>query len=458
MIENLVGALRLIAAEPPAPDPPRRVSRDWLILAVGIGGALLEFFLRTDLVDPLAWFAMTIGATAATLWRRSHPLPMVVAVFTMMVPLTVVSGLRHEEPTGMYSAALLLLLPFALGRWASGRHILIGLGVMLCQYGVSLVFDRQDVSDHIVGFFVFFLPVEFGAMVRYRVWRRERELDEVRLRERADLARDLHDTVAHHVSAIAVRAQAGRAVAAQTDDLAVASRVSLDALAVIEREASRTLTEMRAMVRTLRPDSDSHSVGPRDRGRNSGAQPSSAVDRWPGLLRLRGDGAVAPRAPQPGLADLAQLGDGLDGLVTLEIELTGELDGLGSGVQSTLFRVAQESITNAIKHAADATMVRVVVTGAPDEVSVTVTDDGRIAANHPEQWESGYGLRGMAERVSLMGGVFHAGPAPRPIEEPDSSRSAGGEATPGATQGWQVEAVLPLDGGAEGVEQEMEDQ
>ena len=82
--------------------------------------------------------------------------------------------------------------------------------------------------------------------MRYRASSRLRETDQVKLREREQLARELHDTVAHHVSAIAIRAQAGRALAPSRPDAAV------DALEVIEEEASRTLDELRAMVGALR--------------------------------------------------------------------------------------------------------------------------------------------------------------------------------------------------------------
>jgi signal transduction histidine kinase len=101
--------------------------------------------------------------------------------------------------------------------------------------------------------------------VRYRASSRLREIDQVKLRERQQLARELHDTVAHHVSAIAIQAQAGRTVAADRPDAA------LRALETIEEAASRTLAEMRSMV---------------------------------GVLR---DGDEPERAPQPGVADIERL-------------------------------------------------------------------------------------------------------------------------------------------------------
>ena len=113
-------------------------------------------------------------------------------------------------------------------------------------------------------------PVVLGAAVRFQAAYRRRERDQVKLLEREQLARELHDTVAHHVSAIAIRAQAGRVVAATDPDAAV------DALAVIEAEASRAL----------------------DRDAAHGAARCATGDE-------------ADLAPQPGVADLERLARGI---------------------------------------------------------------------------------------------------------------------------------------------------
>ena len=202
----------------------------------------------------------------------------------------------------------------------------------------------------------------------------------MKLLEREQLARELHDTVAHHVSAIAIRAQAGRVVA--PSDRAAA----LDALRVIEEEASRTLTEMRAMVGALR------------------------------------DGAEADLAPQRGVADIDRLaGDGHD-RPEVAVERTGDLERLRPTVDAALYRLAQESITNARRHARHATRIRVLIRGDVDLVHLTVVDDGDASAFDPRT-ASGFGLVGMAERAKLLGGTFEAGP----------NRS----------RGWTVDVALP---------------
>jgi signal transduction histidine kinase len=195
------------------------------------------------------------------------------------------------------------------------------------------------------------------------------------------LARELHDIVAHHVSAVAVQAQAGRVVAASRPEAAV------EALWVIEQEASRALEEMRSMVGSLR----------------------------------RGD--QADLRPQQGVRDLCRLERLDEGSVPrVKVTLAGELDELRPSVDAACFRLAQEGVTNALRHARRASEVQVRVDGGRDLVRLTVVDDGE-AGNVPTPAASGFGLIGMAERAELLGGTFDAGP------------NAGG--------GWTVEATLP---------------
>jgi signal transduction histidine kinase len=215
--------------------------------------------------------------------------------------------------------------------------------------------------------------------VRYRATARERAIEEVKSREREELARELHDTVAHHVSAIAVQAQAGRTVAASDPERAA------EVLAVIEEAASRTLEEMRAMVGTLR------------------------------------GGAEADLAPQQGVADLGRLAGERPGGLRVDVDVDPAFGRLGPAVDSAIYRIAQESVTNAVRHARRASRIRVELRDDGDLVRLSVTDDGDVVAIGPVG--GGFGLLGMTERAELVGGRLEAGPAP------------------GA--GWRVVAVLP---------------
>jgi signal transduction histidine kinase len=263
--------------------------------------------------------------------------------------------------------AYVVLLPYALFRWASGREAALGLVIVLTAYAVGIASDFTGVVDAVAASVFLLFPAVVGLSVRYWATARSRELDQMKLREREQLARELHDTVAHHVSAIAIRAQAGRVVSVADPHAAV------EALEVIEQEASRTLAEMRLIV---------------------------------GVLRR---GETAALAPQPGLSDIERLGLAGHG-PPVDVTLSGDLDGLPPSVGTALYRIAQESVTNAMRHARRATRVTVSVVGDRDCVRLTVRDDGEPAA--AARNSEGFGLVGMSERATLLGGTFEAGPRP----------------------------------------------
>ena len=140
-----------------------------------------------------------------------------------------------------------------------------------------------------------------------------------------------------------------------------------------------------------------------------------------GALR---QGEEADLAPQRGVADIARLSERAGERPHVEVDLSGNLDGLRPSVDAALYRLAQESITNAVRHARHATHIRVTVRGEDDCVRLTVGDDGDAGAFDPRS-SPGFGLIGMAERAMLLGGTLEAGP----------NRS----------RGWTVQAVLPRD-------------
>jgi signal transduction histidine kinase len=133
---------------------------------------------------------------------------------------------------------------------------------------------------------------------------------------------------------------------------------------------------------------------------------------------------VAALAPQQGVADLESLVGSVGEGPRVRVELSGDLADLGAPVGAAIYRIAQESITNAARHARHATRIDVRVVGDKEWIRVTVDDDGDAgsAGRNP----AGYGLIGMTERATLLGGTFVAGPA--------------------AERGWSVEAVLPRTG------------
>lgn len=366
--------VRSILAEPRAPDPPARVWRDWVLVGALLVTAMGEAIFRDDVPARPLVTVVALLVIPVLLWRRTHPLLATAVGWGGALVLHLPAVAEGNPDIGLYSMGGIVLLPYALYRWASGPEALVGTAIVAVPAALGLA--ASGTLEDLIGGTTFLVAVfALGAAVRYRAVARQREVQQARTNERGELARELHDTVAHHVSAIAIQAQAGRAVAAIDPASAV------EALAVIEAEASRTLHEMRTMVRVLR------------------------------------DGEAADYAPQRGISDLDEL-TRMSPLV--QVHRDGDLAGLPQPVEAAVYRICQESVTNAIRHALNATAVTVRVTGDVGVVRLRVHDDGE--AVRPGAGV-GYGLLGMAERAKLLGGACQAGP------------DLGG--------GWTVEATLP---------------
>ncbi|WP_437780759.1 sensor histidine kinase [Sorangium sp. So ce1097] len=353
-----------------------------LVAAFAVIGSL-EAAFRAELPWRAASLIVGVGLLPTLLWRRTRPLLMVAIAFGTAATMDVAALVAGDGSPGLHAMAYLLLLPYALFRWGAGREATIGLPIIATAASVDLISAQAPIRDVIGGFAVLLSTVALGAAVRYRDRVRLREIEEAKVAERERIARDLHDTVAHHVSAIAIRAQAGLAAAPARPEAPV------DALRVIEGEASRALGEMRAMVRLLRRDEP------------------------------------AELAPSPRVSDIERFASSPAAGPPVEVKLTGSFDDVPSSVSAAIFRLAQESITNACRHARQATRIDVDVTADSASVRLRVTDDGHGAhARRPAS--RGYGLVGMVERAELLGGTCHAGPGPH--------------------GGWTVTAVLPRNG------------
>lgn len=367
--------LRSVWSEPAPPDPPRPRRRDLALLALLLALVTLEAALRPEVPHRAAWFGIALLILPALLWRRTRPLAAVAYAIGLSSAATLLLGAQ----SGFDTLGAMLLLPYALFRWGSGRDIVLGAAIVIVGGGIGTLGTGLSAADTAGGFTVLFAAVVLGLALRYRAGAAAREVERIRLLEREQLARELHDTVAHHVSAIAIRAQAGLATAATVPDAAV------DALRVIESEAARTLTEMRAIVRALRA------------------------------------GRAAELEPDPGIGDLAGLARPAGGGPAVEVRVGGAVGGLPPAVGAAVYRLAQESVTNAVRHARNATRVQVRVQADDTEVTLSVRDDGAQRPPGPP----GFGRLGMRERAALLGGSCTSGPA----------RDGGG---------WEVTAVLPV--------------
>ncbi|MDQ1621207.1 MAG: hypothetical protein QOE19_3776 [Actinomycetota bacterium] len=377
MISSVVRSLR---DEPRAAAPPTRVWWDWALVAFLLLTAALEGIFRTDVPWRPVAIVLAVALVFPLLWRRTHPLAVVAVVFGAVIVLNLVTLINGPDTSvGLNTMIYVVLVPYALLRWGSGREVMIGLPIIVVAGLLGIASDFNGFGEAAAGFVFLMFPAVLGALVRFWTTARTREIDQVRLREREQLARELHDTVAHHVSAMVVRAQAGRVMAPSDPEAAI------DALRVIEEEGSRTLAEMRTMV---------------------------------GALRDRDD---ADLTPQNGVSDIKRLARNVDDQPRVQVGLTGDLDGLGPAVGAAAYRIAQESVTNALRHARNATWIDVHVAGDGDAIRLTVRDDGDQV--HPSSVNAGYGVVGMTERAALLGGTLEAGPGP--------------------DHGWVVDALLP---------------
>ena len=349
---------------PLALDPPEQSWRDWLLTFALAAAGLLEGFLRSD----VGWRPVVIGvAVVAPLvipWARAYPLPATIIVVGGY-------GVLHLEMliTGVESALVnpftLLVLTHVLVRWAPGRQIAIGLGAAAACWMIAWSIPSENLTGMVMKSIAISLPVLSGAAMRHLSELRHARARESRFRERHQIARELHDTLAHRMTAIAIQAQAGRAVATSNPGAV------LETLETIEETASSSLQDMRQIIGVLRD----------------------------------GDASIESHHA---VSDIERIFNTGTGDIPVSVQLEGVLDDLGSSVEAGLFRVVQESITNARRYARNASRIVVRINGSTDTVHLTVTDDGDPVRPNARVG-SGYGIIGMTERVSLLGGQLSAG-------------------------------------------------
>src|SRR5262245_57327859 len=358
-------------------DRLRRVDpRIWdALLALGVVVAgVLGFALRSLRPDePPAWvgFALAIVGGTSLAWRRRAPLT--VATFVSAVVAT--ASLLGYWPE--FVLLLWIAVYSAAAYTERDRLIRVLLPVAILTATAISIGERWDrglnwieiLSDLV---FTFGIPFLVGRMTFNRRRRivREREIAtrEAVAAERAAIARELHDVVAHHMSVMVVQAGAARAVNA-SDPAAAA-----EALRQIEASGRTGLAEMRRLLEVLKAEEN-------------------------------GDG----REPQPGLARLDELLNSMraSGL-PVEAVVEGARRPLPPGVDLSAYRIVQEALTNALRHAGGAS-ARVVGRYEPDALELEIADDGPGPTEDPEA-SGGHGLIGMRERVQLFGGELDAGP------------------------------------------------
>ena len=312
--------------------------------------------------------ALALAQSAPFLWRRRWPWAVLLAALACLAA-------RQALGQNVYSAeAATVVAAYGLGAYGGRRQRAATRVMAAAALVVAVVVLLGSHGERIHALPFALLAAALGMGEAASSHRDVAAVTAVHIHdlERARLARELHDVIAHQLSAIAV--QAGAARMAGQGDPAVAVR----AVATIEATARQGLVELNRLVGSLRHD---------------------------GADRL-------DRAPQPQLCDLPALlvGARHAGL-PVQLLIHGEPGPLPATVELAGYRVVQESVTNALRYAMGAP-TRVTITYAPSGLEVEVTDDGSPAPVGRPQVSGGRGLAGLAERAAILGGRLEAGPRP----------------------------------------------
>lgn len=346
---------------------------DTALAAALVGLVIVQVWsLDAGVAAPAAATAGALALFVPLIRRRAMP----VTLLALVVGLAVAGALLPRPVLDVEAVGLILLLAvYNAAAHTDGRRTQVAGALAVVLALGALVGDPQGVYLGGVLFFGLLIgaPWVTGRVVRRRRLNEERlegERDAAQaavLEERARIARELHDVVAHAISVIVLQARGGRRM------LAVDAEETRGALSVIEHTGGQALTEMRRLV---------------------------------GLLRE--DGPVA-LAPQPGLARLDGLvGDVRAAGLPVEVEIEGQPIELPPGVDLSAFRIVQEALTNALRHAGP-TRARVLLRYDDDGLTIDITDDGAGGSGSPG---GGHGLVGIRERVAVYGGDLDAGPRP----------------------------------------------
>ena len=341
--------------------------------------ALVEILLIHPQYDRRLFLPLALLPLALT-QRRRWPL----AVLALNIAAWVVIDLNspiNEDPLAL--AISLVIAVYSVGAHTEGRRAIAGAGLVLCVAVAGTVGDADEGTFlDFLGNAIFFSTIFGGlwlagrAIARRRA--RERELiverDERALaavaEERARIARELHDVVAHAISVVLLQARGARH--ALRRDVAVAE----DSLDAIEETAAAALAEMRRLLGMLRQDDEELAL-----------------------------------APQPSIARVDQLAAQVrDAGLPVQVEIAGEPRELTPGVDLSAYRIVQEALTNALKHAGPARAI-VRVSYGEDALELEVADDGPGPASANGDG-GGHGLIGMRERVAVFGGELESGPRP----------------------------------------------
>lgn len=364
----------------------RRYAFDVAVLLLA-SVAMVEIVLRHDapgVPGTALWFALPAIASlvVAVFARRRFPFAGPIAYWVLAAGFSFVDP--HLIPDAVSLFVVGMAVAFLLGNLRNPVQGGIGLAVVLA--GAAIIVYK--IPGHSTADLVF-VPLDFGiswlagfilrgtivqaeaAEARATLAEQAREAEALRavVEERTRIARELHDIVGHSVSVMTVQTSGVRRL------LRPEQEQEREALLAVERTGREALAEMRRVVGALRDPEEAPALAPR-----------------PSLLRID---KLVDQARETGLP--------------VDLEVEGEPIPLPAGVDLTAYRLVQEGLTNAIKHA-EARHADVRVRYDRDHVEIEVCDDGRGSDGAGSTGSGGHGLVGMRERVSIYGGDLEAGP------------------------------------------------
>ncbi len=394
-----------------------------LIVAAGLFGAVA----LTDTLGPDQHGTQALGWDLALVTplvlRRA--LPEVAAALLGLVAL----AQWLWGPPLMGDIAVLVIL-YTLGARAADREDrrarwALGVSVLVAQLGVVMAVTRWQPHGDVFALIMLTgtVTAAWGAGIYVRTRRawigslreraetaereRDRQAEMAVAAERARIAREMHDVIAHSLSVMITLNDAAVAVGAPGP-----ARDTVEQASEVGRQA---LAEMQRLLGVLRREDDTFDTGSANRG--------------------HGTSSIRDLTPAPGVEQLAELtAQGRSAGLDVELQTTGELTTLAPSIQLAAYRIVQESLTNVLKHGRNVEKVVVDLTRRTDRLEVSVTDDGHLrpsADSRPRLGNArgpsrGFGLVGMRERALVFGGAVTAGPLDK--------------------KGWQVRASLPLPG------------
>ena len=398
--------------------PPGATRHDWVIdgaIASALGALTVPALMMGGLPHGMVSIEGLSGLLmiAPVVLRRHSPLLMLAGVALVGLLQMMVSTMP------MPTLVTIPVVAYSVARWVPGppARIVVVIGAIAAIVG-PLRWTFGDVYGFTIRAVILFVLAWFVCMglvvTPYAIGRRVRESTEAHLHRvavaeeryqammnereqlariaesqaRTQIARELHDIVAHSLSVMIVQAEGGRALAAKKPEAAV------QALTTIAETGREALNEVRRILGVLREEP--------------------------------GSGRPADFAPAPRLSDIPDLVARASNRFRLVVH--GEPPRGSRALELTVYRVVQEALTNVLKHAGRDANATVTLGYGEAEITIDVVDDGRGAPGngHSSSRQPGHGLRGMHERVTSMGGRLLARPRPQ--------------------GGFQVTAVLPVTG------------